>query len=293
MINAKTLEFLETRLSASEITEIVHLAKKTHRIERQYVNKIDELWDYLFEISFDQVRHGNVPDIERAFTSLFMEHYLDTTEAAVDSVKKSKLTQLARTPKSLRDLMKAWDLWRNKKQPTKYKKKQAEQIKKAYLDKLQKTWGKYREDWESGDVDKDEIKRKIKKEAETTKARANTIIETETTKYWNQTRVDMYKDATFVTHYLYLPIRDMATTPWCYPGVRQHDRVNRSGLRGRGLLVYSKDDREIEKICPSHWNCRSELVPLTPANTRHKKMIDDKTMARRNHKCVPLPQDWG
>lgn len=297
VINSGTIAFLNARLTSKETYEIIHFAKKVHKIERKHVLKVDALWDNLFDISFDQIRHGQEPDLDRAFLDLIMEHFIEVTQAAVSSVQKSNLVKtnirMAALPKSLKDLMKAWDKWRTKKTPPRYQSAQANQLKKAYLEKLQKVWGNYQDDWAAGKISKEEIKEKIKKEASTTKSRANTIIETETTRYWNQTRKNIYDEVDTVTHYLYLPIRDAATTPWCYPGVKSDKRINSRGLRGRGRLVYSKNDPELDKVCPSHWNCRSELVPLTPANDRHKNMINDKTLARRNYQCVPLPQGWG
>lgn len=41
-----------------------------------------------------------------------------------------------------------------------------------------------------------------------------------------------------------------------------------------------------------HWNCRSEILPLTRQNPRHLKLIEDPARQRRNHKCKPLPPEW-
>lgn len=41
-----------------------------------------------------------------------------------------------------------------------------------------------------------------------------------------------------------------------------------------------------------HWYCRSEMIPLTPANPNHAKLIKAKRRWRRENSPEPLPREW-
>lgn len=298
-MNKSSLVFLSERLGKDETKAIYSMAEKAQSIEDKYKRKTDTVWNKIFDQAFESVKEGNPVEIDDELEKLFTEHFFEVCKEAYRSTKKDKTITMARggIPRTLKDLMRVWDIWKKKKKAPQQQAAYARKIKEAYIQKLQETWKKYREKWESGEESKEEIKKKIKKEANTTQSRANNIIETENTRYWNQTRRQIYDSSPVISHYLYMPVRDMATTPWCFPGIksprtRSEAKLNPRGLRGRGRLVYRKDDPELDNVCPSHWNCRSELVPLTPANPRHKQMIEDKTLARRSHECVPLPRGW-
>ena len=193
---------------------------------------------------------------------------------------KAKLLPRSEFPKSLSSLMDLWDKWRkgDAKLPGRQR-KIAEELKKAYLKKTQETWKRYSKDFRNGDSgEKAAIIQKVKDAGRTTFARAKTIVETETTKYYNQARKDYYDESDDVTHYLYVPIRDAATTKWC---------------KSRQMVVYTKGTKFLrDETPPIHWNCRSEILPLTPQNPRHKKLIDDKSRRRENRSPEPLPRGW-
>lgn len=301
-INFSAVHFLENRLNSSEVLEIIHLAKKVNQLENKAKSKIDSVNDKIIDVIVDFFTGEKIdnPDkkIEDLISNLIVSHYFDVTEAAIKSAKESKTVKLSKFPKSFKDLMNEWDKWRKRKLIPDKQKVYVNKIKDLYITKAKDFWAKHNDSWVKNEITKEEIKRKLVEKVKAAPARANTIVETETTRYWNDTRKNIYKEADSVTHYLYIPVRDMATTPWCFNGVKspitkQEKKINPSGLRGRGGLVYTKEDEELNSICPSHWNCRSELVPLTPFNPRHKKMIEDKSIARKNHKCVPLPKGWG
>jgi uncharacterized protein with gpF-like domain len=104
------------------------------------------------------------------------------------------------------------------------------------------------------------------------------IVATETTRYYNDVRHEIYSQSEDINHFLFMSIRDFRTTEWC---------------KTRNGLVYKKEDPlYLREKPPCHWNCRSEMVPLTDVNPRHEKMINDPSIARRNNKCKPLPPGW-
>lgn len=183
---------------------------------------------------------------------------------------------------SLKDLMKLWDRWRKKKVVRKKQQSYADRIKKAYIKKVQSVWKKYSEDFREGnDADKEFIIDKVKKAAATVKPRAQTIVNTETTRYYNDTKLQIYDQSPDVTHYLFMAIRDFRTTKWCKEGVGRHG------------IVYTKGSYYIMKERPPcHWNCRSEFLPLSPLNPSHRKIIADMSRHRENRRPAELPPGW-
>lgn len=155
----------------------------------------------------------------------------------------------------------------------------AEKIKKAYIKKVQSVWVKYGEEFRSGiTAETTEAVRQIKEGADVVYSRAKMIVETETTYYYNKSRRTVYDESPDVTHYLFVSVRDHATTKWC---------------KTRHGLVYKKGDPLLDKETPPiHWNCRSEILPLTWHNPAHRKLIEDLSRRRRNNTCEPLPPGW-
>jgi SPP1 gp7 family putative phage head morphogenesis protein len=234
---------------------------------------------------------------DKIFERFVFANYIQTVVNAVDSTEReaeiilsSKLTKRppkAILPGSLARIRELYDLYRKTGRLPKRIKDAAKRIKDQYLRKTQSAWRKYSYEYREGDVATQErVIQKIKDAANTAQARAKTIVRTETTNYYNQTRREIYDRSDAVTHYLFLAIRDQATTKWCT------DRTV-DGKRGRHGLVYRKDDPLTEKETPAcHWNCRSEMVPLIPLNPRHKILIEDDKIQRRNNTCAPLPKGW-
>jgi SPP1 gp7 family putative phage head morphogenesis protein len=108
--------------------------------------------------------------------------------------------------------------------------------------------------------------------------RGNMIVATETTRYFNQARQAFYDEVPSVTHYLFIAIRDHRTTKWC---------------KSRNGLVFEKGTELFKRNRPpTHYNCRSEIVPLNRFNPRHKAMIDDKSIQAKNNKMEPLLPGW-
>ncbi len=199
---------------------------------------------------------------------------------------RAKLAKLpsGKIPRNLRDLAKWWDSVRKKRVVGKRERALADEIKKKYLEKVQSVWQKTADAFMQGEK-KNQIDAKMyfKKELQDTQARANTVVNTETTRYYNAARVAYYNESDDVTHYLFLAIRDKRTTKWCAP-------YQRGGRHG---LVYRKGTRFFEnEMCPCHWNCRSEMTPLTQLNPVHLKLINDESRWRENNNPFPLPKGW-
>ncbi len=105
-----------------------------------------------------------------------------------------------------------------------------------------------------------------------------TIVETETTRHYNTTRVNTYNQIETVVGYLFVAVRDAATTKWC---------------RSRNGMVVLKGTKEARASCPPcHWNCRSELLPLSRLNPAHRKLLENMSLRPENRVLVPLPDGW-
>lgn len=259
---------------------------------KKYINKVDlYVADHLF-------KYGRLPaDID--FSDLIMDHYFEVNKIAITTADEEleflepKEKRLAskppamKVPKTLGKLQETYDAFRKHRDMPKRQKAFAEKIKEAYIKKCQTVWQQFTDSFRAGEVfDKEEAVKVIKSASKGVASRTNTIVETETTNYYNNVRRDLYDKSNVVSHYLFLAIRDQATTKWC------SDKVV-DGKRGRHGLVYKKGDDLTDKETPAvHWNCRSEFVPLTPYNPRHKKLIEDDKLQRRNNTCHPLPKGW-
>lgn len=276
------------RLSVDDERRLKNSAAVAQRIENKWDLRVRREIRDAARRAADQVTAGSdptVPDFER----LLIEHYFESTIAGfrVAESDSEERARLAKAPKSLRDIMRLYDQWRRGLWKPKRVARYAERLKEMYLDKVYSSWRKYSADFrDGGEETQVDIQRRIQRAAETTTARAQTIVRTETTRHYNQARRSYYDESKDVTHYLFMAVRDKATTPWCTPKT-----VN--GKRGRHGLVYAKGDPLLDKETPPcHWNCRSELLPLLPFNPSHRKLINSPSLARRNHTCTPLPKEW-
>lgn len=258
---------------------------------KKHIKKIDE---YVAQHLF---RYGRVPeDID--FSEIIMEMYYQSAKQAFktsqeelkflrdDKIKMAKPPAI-KTPKSFNKLQEIYDVFKRTGDMPKRQQTFAEKIKKAYIKKAQNVWKKWSESFREGQIaNQEEVVKKIREAGDKIASRAQTIARTETTNYYNNVRREVFDKSNVVTHYLFLAIRDQATTKWCSDKVFE-------GKRGRHGLVYKKDDPITDKETPAcHWNCRSEMVPLTPFNPRHKKLIEDEEVQRRNNHCHPLPKGW-
>lgn len=293
---------LNGMISPQDMMRLSSAAEKAQELENKYVNKTKYFYNKIDDLVEDYImRHGELPkDID--FAELFMNHSFEVQAEALKiskrdvelyhhskggppkklakkKKKKTKAPPRARVNTSFIDLMRRWDEYRQTKKPTRRVKSITSKIQKEYLKKTQSVWKQYSSAFRDGDIEtKTEIAERVKQAGRTTYARAKTIVETETTYYYNKTRKEFYDKSPDVTHYLFVSIRDKATTKWC---------------KTRKGLVYEKGSKFIkEETPPIHWNCRSEILPLTPQNPVHKKLIDDKSLRRENNKPEPLPSGW-
>ncbi len=292
-VNHQNLK-LAARLVGSEHAKIIYrLAKTQDSLENKWIGRVGSVHKKIRKSLIEGLRNTGKISIDiDLITELLFESFMETVETAKESVEQEekvieKLTAAPKIPKSFRDLRKLYDQYQKTGHVPKRVSDLAEKIKKQYLKKTQSVWRKYSAEFREGDVaNQNRVIDQIKKAADTVPARAKNIVRTETTNYYNDARIEIYDQSDAIWGYLFLAIRDQGTTKWCTDKV-----IN--GKRGRHGLVYRKGDPLTTKERPScHWNCRSEMVPLSIHNPRHRKLIEDVSMHRRSHSCHPLPEGW-
>lgn len=265
------------------------LAKKVDALEMIWRINLERFFEKITDEALDSfINKGKAPDPD--FEKFFTDHaFAIAVEALRDSrplpVGGKKLAGPPKgvVPKSLSDLMRQWDKYRKTGKVPPRQREIARKVKREYLNRVQDFWKKHSEDFRTGDVSKVYDQRKVREalqeESRASYARSKMIVETETTYYYNQVRRKYYDASDDVTHYLFMAIRDHRTTAWC---------------KTRHEIVYAKGDPITDKETPPvHWNCRSEMLPLTPINPVHRKLIDDTSRARRQNSPEPLPKGWG
>lgn len=285
-----TFNRLVSVFGEEDASRLADSANRADRLEKRWVSKLDRLWDELKTETIKDLEMTGV--VSNRTSGMFLDFYVEQAFSVMLEAIKSTRTRPRVTsgnrlkqypkgpmPRSLSELRKLWDLWRQKKRAPARQAKIAESIKNAYVKKCQATWREASDSYRQGKTtDRESIVAKVQQAADTQYARAKTIVETETTRYWNKTRKEIYGQAEDVTHFLFVPVRDHATTKWC---------------KSRRGLVYAKGDPILDKETPPiHWNCRSELLPLSIMNPRHLVLIENKSLWRRNNSCEPLPAQW-
>lgn len=282
-------------IGREEAREVIALSSIQESLEFKWRRRLIELFGRLEEVSVSSILLNETIDpvyIGKAFEAFFFEQSMDVMRRALESVEKqmpsvskgdsTRMTTIkkgARLPRNLRELMALWDDYRKRGKLPPRQKQIAERVKKAYLNKLQSVWEKHSDDFRKGKVaTQEEIVEKIRQASRAQIGRSKMIVETENTRYFNGIRKDFYDQSADVTHYLFIAIRDAATTKWC---------------KSRTGLVFKKGTNLFERnVPPCHWNCRSEIVPLTPMNKRHLALIQNPRLAAETHKLVPLPNGW-
>ncbi len=289
-LRLKTITQLSKLLPREEVAEVVRLAKDQDRLEARWRGKLKRKFAELEDQMVDHLlKYGRVPE-NIDFEDFFVEQSFRVMETAIKNARKTPSQQAqhrlalpkGRMPTTLRELMVLWDAYRKKGKVPPRQREIAKRVKKAYLDKVQSVWEKHARDFRNGYeaqvYNQEAVREVIQRASKAPFARAKTIVETETTRYYNQVRREIYDQSDDVTHYLFVSIRDHATTKWC---------------KTRNGLVYAKGDPLLKKETPPiHWNCRSELLPLTRLNPRHAAIISDLSKHRRRHTCEPLPKGW-
>lgn len=252
-------------------------AKQVQRIENRFINRAEREFQQKIAEAISDDGKISADFIEE----LIIEHMLYTMVNAARSVRHTEYAKDKRlaVPKRTNTIFEIFDRWKKTKKKPPMTKKQVsdmKRIKKEYLEKIQTAYQEVSKRWREGKVGLKDVQRKLEDATKGTSAHVKTIIRTEGTNYDNAVRQNFYKSVPQVTHMLFLSIRDSATTKWC---------------KSRHGKVFEKDSELCDKNRPSvHWNCRSEMVPLSPFNPNHKKMIADP--ARRPVGLEPLPKEF-
>lgn len=284
-MNLTNLIRLRKYLSNSEIREIAKLARKQQKLENRWniilKNQINHIND---RIAFTIAMDGHLDTSVLDMSDFFFTHRIAITHEAIDSTSTparvdTRMAKKPEIPKALKDLIKKWDIMRATGRVPKAQQVQANKIKTAYLKKLKELFKKHGMDFVRGNTyDLNKVRKIVQEAGNVAFARAKTTVATETTRYFNETRTDVYDRSPDVTHYLFMSIRDGATTKWC---------------RTRHGLVFTKGSELFNRNKPPcHWWCRSEVLPLTPQNPRHLKLIKDLSRRAENNKMEPLPKGW-
>lgn len=270
---------LRLALGPEEAAEVLLMAEKAEKLEHKWVKKAEEINEMLLAYALDEIEAGSgKAAMERLLIEFLMDHMVEVSRQSVQTSEKRKPVipkRLAKPGKGLKYWMSVWDDWKLKRKPTKAIRKQAQAVLKEYLKATRQWYSRASEPLRRGEIPKKDIGKELAKQVRAPLARTKTIVNTETTRFWNEGRQAYYGGQEQVTHFLYVAIRDHRTTKWC---------------QTRHGLVYEKDDPEIPP--PVHWNCRSEILPLTPLSPKHQTLIQDKSRARRNNRPEPLPPGW-
>jgi len=277
---------------ARDLRAIVRCAKAQDRLESIWVNKMRSfIKRHAQEIIDRAIKVGSLDAAWIDFEPIIVEHSFAAMREALKSTRRLKpvpKTRKARLaegpppaeiPSDLKELRRVYDLWRKKKVIPIRQRILANRIKREFFRRLQGVWLTYSTAFRTGEVGvQKEAITQVMKQADVVFSRAKMIVETETTYYYNRTRREVYDKSDDVTHYLFVAIRDHATTKWC---------------KSRHGLVYAKNLEILKRETPPiHWNCRSELLPLTPQNPRHRRLIKSQTRRRNNNNAEPLPKEW-
>jgi len=265
------------RLSKADLVHLAHDADAMERLERSFLLAYGRELGKHEEQVFRWLAHHDRPEPDIDLLDFVIVWVGKIIRKGMFDTPKPVRLGAPLMPKDLPTLRQWYDAMRRK--PTRKLKTMARKLKKAYLDQIQETWKKSSEDWRAGKQwTQDEIRASIRKAAKVSVKRATVIASTETTRYYNQARRQRYDQVTLVTHYLYMAIRDKATTKWC---------------KTRHGLVLTKGTAALDKSTPPiHFNCRSQLLPLVRTNPRHKKLIDDESLRIENKKVEHLPPGW-
>jgi len=280
---------LLAKLDEPTIIYLMRGERAAAKIEQKGFAKIDRVLSELEDQAVRDLMEGKEKPPEPNFTPMLLEIIYQAMQAGFDVEPRlpkntAKLSAGKPTkppikiPSNPKELRLWWDLVRHFKAPPRIQ-ILADKIKWAYIRKVQSIWTKIGEDFREGKVwNQSIIREEMKKIVGVVRSRAHTIVATETTRYFNQATVNYYAKNSAITHYLFIAVRDHKTTPWC---------------KTRQGLIYEKDSAVfIKEQPPCHWRCRSRVVPLSPFNPKHKLLIADKSIQRKNNKPAPLPEGW-
>lgn len=301
-LNQHTLTHLRAMLSEHDVRRIEDNARIAEALERRWLLRADRLFAELNERVLDAVEvTGELPAlwgfVDHELGGFLLEHELVATETAARTVTPAEFVR-ARAPKwptKTARIRALWDQWRKTGALPGRTREQAAAIKVLYIRKMQQLWqdqgrqfiqGRPRVAdvdekgpvWNRDAFDREAARQAIENAAKVSRARARTIVETETTRYYNDTRLAFYATVDTVVGFLFVAVRDHATTKWC---------------RSRNGVVFAAHSAELRKNTPPcHYNCRSELLPLSRLNPGHRKLLEDAKRRPENNHLVPLLPEW-
>lgn len=292
-MNTQTLKLLSKYLNRVEMSRVrKHVADVTD-LERYFRLRLGRYFANLNEVVVHKASLGQPLELPKdEFLQFYMELMREVSERGLKNAMSEAPSAVATGPvmmagkragnpfpSNLGELMHLWDVYRKTGKAPRRVKVLSERIRSSYLKKVQGIFEKHASAFQkSGEFDRHQALTEIQAASRAPYARAKMIVETETTHYYNQARRQVYDRSDDVTHYLFVAIRDQATTHWC---------------RSRNGLVYKKGSAVLDRETPPiHWNCRSELLPLLAHNPRHLLLIQDKHLWRELRSPAPLPAGW-
>lgn len=276
-----------TRLSREDMTFLRRGAKAAARAESKGMKQVEQFFNALEDTAVNALMTGQEPP-EPDFLPLLLGVAYNAMDAALttqprlpDDVTHLAAAKRPRLPRTPAELTTWWDWVRpyGKGKPPRRLFDLAHKIKRVYIGVVQSLWQTASEKFRQGAVwDQDSVRADLRRATRVGRQRARVIVATETTRYFNQARRSYYDGQPTVTHYLFVAIRDKRTTNWC---------------QTRQGLVYAKDSEYLaNETPPIHYQCRSEMLPLSPFNPRHKSLINDPTIQRENRRPAPLLKGW-
>jgi SPP1 gp7 family putative phage head morphogenesis protein len=293
-VNYAAIARLAQILPASDVAKLTASAHRADALERHWVRRLEQLTEAIIKRALEAFEHEQrAPQaLGVDFDGFFLSHTFSTMAAALEdegakhprelpaiALEKRGLPNGDRVPRSLYELRKLWDYYRTHGKIPPRERALAAKIKRRFLTRIHDAFRKSADDFLQGkSFNRENAERVLREELREPYARAKMTVETETTRHYNQARRAVYDASTQVTHYLFVAVRDFATTKWC---------------RSRDGLVYKKGDPLLNRETPPcHWYCRSEILPLTALNPQHLALIAEMARSRRTHQCEPLPPGW-
>jgi SPP1 gp7 family putative phage head morphogenesis protein len=280
MIDTTVLVQLTKAFGVEETNFIVHMAKKVQKIEDEQVRRMETAIARALSESHTALIDGQEPKVPN-FEYILMETYFKVAieETAAREKSKPQVKLARRKAPTTDELKKAWAQYRKTRKPNKRQAAIAKKMRDRYLKTVKRWWEKRSEAFFDGLVyNQDKVQKALQKEVRLPYAQAQTIVRTETTRYQNQVRTELYEQSDDITHFLFMALRDQRTTKWC--------KTRHGIVLKKGSDIYDKNTP------PLHWNCRSELLPLDRDNPTHQRIIADKSRKPENRSLAPLPKEF-
>jgi hypothetical protein len=259
------------------------LNRKISRQERVAAKAIFEMEkvmrdavDHIINQTIAGTDHFPMPTLNGMF-KVTEDFYKEVVKAAlVDSrdEKSEGKKRLARLPFGMPRTLKDFEkLFRDKRKwplIMKRSKLLTERLRKAYVEKLKKRFNSIIPQLRSGEMEPFEAKKELREAFGATRARVNTMFQTETTTYFAKAQVAFFEDDEQIIGFLFDSLADTSRTPIC---------------KSRTSLL-------VQNTPACHFGCRSHLIALAN-NPENRKMLEDPRRDPEKVAVVPLPKGWG